>query len=214
MNHHLYPTPEGTGAYPGAKPSIKDAIPGKEEEAQAFLPGLTKLWEQSRIAYMVEPEWKIGDIAYEISTGERLGKVHQTACDYISGNATSSASGFYMEKSDISRYPPGHTIPSSECVFVERLGLTKEEETEYNALLENQSDFKRPMLQEEFDRLELLGTKLFKGQDPHKEHKEWQPVEEPREKTKDGFGTTIEYIEFEEKCLNKEIMKIETKYLK
>jgi len=50
--------------YREKKPGIEDALPGREKMAEAFIPGLLKLWQQTRIAYLKEPEFKVGEQIY------------------------------------------------------------------------------------------------------------------------------------------------------
>ena len=119
MNYHLYPTPKGIGAYPGAKPE-------KTDESGSLIVPLLRIWKDSLIAYMVEPEFKAGDVVYR-EKWTKQGKIwevrkahgkypHNIGIDF------GDWSGFVNDY-DLAHYPPGHQIPSSECVFVEKVKI-------------------------------------------------------------------------------------------
>ncbi len=120
-NYHLYPTPEGTGAYPGAKPI-------KTDKSGSLIVPLIRIWQSTLIAYMVEPEFKWGSILYDRS-GNKYKFVEykdneQTFCSLYKLGYGKDDPIVAIDKTNLTYYPPGHKIPESECVFVEEVDIT------------------------------------------------------------------------------------------
>ena len=174
--HHLYPDPKGIGVYPEAKP-INVSI---------YKASIN--WKQSLIAYMAEPEFKVGDTVYLDSVKHIIKSMYKHEIELIIVKGQIEIGWVYP--SQITHYPPGHVIPSSECVFVEEVKIGERQEPHE---MKTQHGF--------YESKTMVETL------------EWQPVEEPQ--IKDSWpGTKQEFNkwkEFRSKCLSGVIRIKETK---